>query len=66
MRVLVCLDPQPAADGSCAQTAFIEQPALIPEMTVEQGREIGHAFLLAVIAVAVIKTFLSPKLHRKS
>lgn len=65
MRVLVCLDAQPAADGSCAQTAFIEQPSLIPQMTLEQGKDIGHAFLLAVVAVAVTKTFLSPKLQRK-
>lgn len=66
MRVLVCLDTEPNPDPSqCAESAYVEQPSLIPEMTLEQGKEIGHAFLLAVISVVAIKTLLSRKLHRK-
>lgn len=65
-RVLTCIDAAPAQDGTCTTAVYLEQPLLIPAMTLEQGREIGHAFLLGIISVVAIKVFLGPKLHRKS
>jgi hypothetical protein len=65
MRVLACLDPVPAEDGSCAQTAYVEQPSPWPGMTVEQGEQIGQAWMVAVISVLLIKQFLKPSTHRK-
>jgi hypothetical protein len=64
MRLLVCIDAVPAADGSCASTAWIEQPSPWPQMTVEQGEAIGQAFMLGLISVAAIKVFLNRKIHR--
>jgi len=61
MRVLVCLDPQPAADGSCAQQAWIEQPSfadLLP--TVAEANEIGWAFIASLAVVAIAKHSLKP------
>lgn len=64
-RVLTCIDAVPASDGSCAQAVYLDQPSLLPSMTLAQGREIGDAFLLAVLTVVVLKVFLNPKTHRK-
>lgn len=60
-RVLTCMDVTPAQDGTCAQTAWVEAPMLLPALTLEQGKAIGHALLLAMISVAVVKVFLSPR-----
>lgn len=65
MRVLVCLDAVPAADGTCAQSAFVEQPSPWPGLTVEQGNEIGQLWMLAVLGVVLIKQFLKPSTHRR-
>lgn len=32
-RVLVCLDEVPAVDGTCAMTAWVEQPPILPELS---------------------------------
>ena len=50
-RVLVCMDEVPAPDGSCAVSAWQEQPATLPpDLTVEQVQAIAPhlAVLLAV------------------
>jgi len=66
VRVLACLDPVPAADGSCNQQAWIEQPTLIPKLTLEQAQRIGDAMLLALIPVVAIKLFFNPNRHRSN
>lgn len=54
-RTLVCLDPVPASDGSCAESAWLEQPSLLPPMTVEQATDIAATALLAFAAVMAVK-----------
>lgn len=54
-RILVCLDPVPASDGSCAESAWLEQPSLLPPMTVEEANDIAAAALMAFAVVMVVK-----------
>lgn len=54
-RVLVCLDAQPAQDGSCQTTAWIEQPSLVDMLpTVEQANIVGPAFVLGLCTLAAL------------
>lgn len=55
MRVLTCLDPVPAEDGTCAQAAYIELPSVLPPLTVEEAEDIAGALLLALAAVMAVK-----------
>lgn len=55
MRVLACTDAVPAADGSCAQTAYLEQPSLFPEITTAQLYELGTAILGVLVWAYVWK-----------
>jgi hypothetical protein len=49
MRVLTCLDPVPAQDGSCAQAAYIDLQ-LIPHLSVQQVMEMApHIFLFLAV-----------------
>ena len=57
-RVLVCLDPVPASDGSCAESAYIEQPSVLPPLTIEEANDIGAAMLLALASVMAVKVAL--------
>lgn len=73
-RVWTCLDP-PLPDGQtsvgtyCENAQFVEMSSGTssaspwPQLTVDQGLQIGQAWLLALVAVACIRIFLSPKLH---
>ena len=61
MRVLACIDPVPAPDGTCAQAAFIEQPSWIDYLpTVEQANEIGVAVFTSLMILAVARKLLFP------
>lgn len=51
MRVLACLDAVPAADGTCAQAVFVDQPSLLPTLTAEQGAELGFQLLATYVMV---------------
>lgn len=55
MRTLVCLDPVPNSDGSCTESAWLEQPSMLPPLTVEEAREISSVALLALAAVMAVK-----------
>jgi hypothetical protein len=57
-RVLVCLDPVPASDGSCAESAWLEQQSVLPPLTVEEGKDIAGAALLAFAVVMAVKVAL--------
>lgn len=64
MRVLVCVDPTPASDGSCATTAWLEQPGVLPPLSAEQGAVISSGFVLVACTAwcwQFIRRFLSPK-----
>lgn len=58
VRVLTCIDPVPAADGTCAQSAYLEMPSLLPTMTAQEGTEIATGFLMALAAVMAVKLAL--------
>jgi len=61
MRYLVCLDAQPAADGSCAQTAFVEVAGwrdVLP--TVDQANDVGLVFFTSLVTLAAFKSLLQP------
>lgn len=63
-RVLTCLDYDTETQ-TCNVEAWAEQPSLLPQMTVEQGTAIGQQFAVGLLAIAAVKVFLNPKLHRK-
>lgn len=53
MRVLVCLDAVPAADGTCGQTAYLEQPSILPPLNQEQTAFLmGEIMLIASVCYA--------------
>lgn len=55
LPVLVCLDEvPPAPGGTCSQTAWIEQPTLIPELTLQEAQTLSHAALIAWVSVAAV------------
>lgn len=62
MRVLACVDPVPAPDGSCAAQAWVEQ-AGIAEMlpSFSEANEVGFAFLSSLVIIAAVKRFLKPQ-----
>ena len=60
-RVLTCIDPVPAQDGSCAQSAWLDQPSWVDAMpTAEQAHVVGAAFAGGLILLAVMR-LLIPK-----
>ena len=61
MRTLACIDPVPAPDGTCQQTAWVEQAGFVQYLpTVEQANLVGGVFFLAYITLAVMQDLLSP------
>lgn len=55
-RYLVCLDPQPAQDGSCAQSAWVEVAGVADILpTPEQGNVVGMAIFAAFVTLAVLR-----------
>lgn len=45
MRVLVCLDVEPAVDGTCTSEAWVDQPTLLPPLSVEEGLLLSGAMI---------------------
>lgn len=66
MRVLACLDPVPAEDGSCAQQAWVEQTGALPMLSLQDAERIGDAMLLALVPIVAIKLFLNPFRNRRT
>lgn len=65
-RVLTCIDPVPSQDGSCAQTAWLDQSSWVDMLpTVAQANEVGAAFFVSVMSVAVAKRLLFPPEERE-
>jgi len=59
-RVLTCIDPTPAEDGSCAQQAWIEQGFTQYLPTTEQAVEVGGAFFVSLLTLRAAILFLKP------
>lgn len=61
-RVLVCLDPQPNPDGSCEQSAWIEQPSIADMLpTVDEANAVGFALFSGLIVLAAMSLLLPPR-----
>lgn len=55
-RVLTCIDPTPASDGSCAQSAWVDQATWIDYLpTVEQANTVGFAIFCALAMLAAFR-----------
>ena len=66
MRVLVCLDPTPAEDGTCANSAFVEQTTMADYMpTREDANLVGMSIFGAVLTVVAIAYILNPSNERE-
>lgn len=48
-RVLTCIDEAPASDGTCSQTAYMEQPHLLPPLDAEQTYTLGSMVTTAMV-----------------
>lgn len=60
-RVLSCVDPVPASDGTCQTTAWIEQAGIADMMpTVEEGNTVGMAIFTAFVMLGMFR-LLKPK-----
>lgn len=60
-RLLTCIDPQPLADGTCQQTAWIEQPSLRDFLlTVDDAHAVGLSFFVGIITLGALVSILKP------
>jgi|GEM_PF-2079905 hypothetical protein len=65
-RVLTCIDPVPAQDGTCTQTAWLDQSSWVDMLpTVAQANEVGAAIFTSVMTIAVAKRLLFPPEERE-
>lgn len=61
-RVLVCIDPQPATDGSCQQTEWIEQASVADMLpTIDDAQMVGSWFFASIVLLAAMVLLLPPK-----
>lgn len=61
-RVLTCIDPLPAQDGSCAHQAWVEQGSIVQYLpTNEQAVEVGGVFFVSLFTLAAAKRILKPQ-----
>lgn len=62
MRYLVCTDPVPATDGTCANAVWIEQADVTQFFpTVAEAVEVGWYFMATLMILAAAKHFLKPR-----
>lgn len=61
-RILTCIDPVPASDGTCQQTAWIEQGGIVDMMpTVEEGNAVGMAIFAAFVILGTYRILNTKK-----
>lgn len=61
-RVLTCIDPVPAQDGTCSQTAWLEQPSWVGMLpTVEQANTVGPAIVFGLATLAALRLIIPSK-----
>lgn len=53
-RVLVCLDEVPDPLGECQQVAWMEQPGVLPPLSIEDAQAISLSALLAWATVGAV------------
>ena len=65
-RVLQCLDPVPASDGSCATQAWVELPTWVDSFpTVDQANQVGAVFFVSLVTLGVAKKLLFPNQEKE-
>lgn len=63
MKVLACIEYD-TPSSSCTVQAWVDQPSLLPTMTVEQGLQISGLFIAIAVTAwgfRFLSRFLSPK-----
>ena len=61
-RVLTCIDAVPAQDGTCAQTAWLDEPSFVDMLpTVEQANTVGPAAVAALVLIAAFRLLIPKK-----
>lgn len=63
MKVLACIEYD-TPSSSCTVQAWVEQPSLLPTMTVEQGLHISGLFIAIAVSAwsfHFLVRYLSPK-----
>lgn len=63
-RVLTCTAYDDAT-GTCTVQVWAQPATPFPTLTIPEGEQIGHAILMAIIPVLVIKFFLAPGTHKR-
>lgn len=59
MLVLACLDETPPASPSaCVQQVWVEQPSLLPPLSIPDAQDIASTFLLSLAGVMAVKLLL--------
>ena len=55
-RILACVDPVPASDGTCQQTVWIDQGGIADMLpTVEEGNTVGMAIFGAFVMLGIFR-----------
>lgn len=49
---------------TCDASSWVEQPALLPELTLEDGKKIGDEIVFSLVLVLLVKLFLKPSTHK--
>ena len=55
MKYLVCLDDPMPTDGTCVQQAWVDQPQLLPLLSVADANAIAVKFLWALASIMAAK-----------
>jgi hypothetical protein len=54
-QVLACLDEPMPTDGTCVNQHWVEQPSLLPPLSIADAQSIAFTFLGALVAVMGVK-----------
>lgn len=61
-RVLTCIDPVPAQDGTCSQTAWLDQSSWVEMLpTAEQANVVGPAIVVGLVTLAALRLIIPSK-----
>ena len=55
MKYLTCVDDVPP-QGECTQTAWVDEPTLFPDLSVEDGAALGAAVFGAFFVAWIFRT----------
>lgn len=58
-RILTCIDPVPVQDGSCTQTAWLDQSSWVDMLpTVQQANTVGPAIFVGFVTLAALRLII--------